>query len=321
MNRQRRSRLDALMEILESFPEGITIPFLQEHFAIDRATAYRDLQKLQERGVELIRDGQSWRLERIFWEAKPTFSKYEAVAIYLGGRLLARQSDEHNTHVVSALRKLGASLARHAPVIADFMQSAGAEVETRPSQPAYVQAFEALTEGWLTLHKVRVLYHSAQGAEPHERLFHPYFLEPMQSGNSIYVVGFDESHQAPRTFKLERILFAAVTEFTFEMPQAVMPREMFASAWGIMWGTADIEVQLRFEASAVRRLHETYWHPTQHYVPQPDGGTIFSVHIAHTLEMVPWIRGWGAQVEVLTPPDLRARFAQESQELAERYRA
>jgi len=44
------------------------------------------------------------------------------------------------------------------------------------------------------------------------------------------------------------------------------------------------------------------------------------VRVAHTLEMKPWIRGWGPDCEVLAPEELRKEVAEELAEAAKVYR-
>jgi CRISPR-associated endonuclease/helicase Cas3 len=41
--------------------------------------------------------------------------------------------------------------------------------------------------------------------------------------------------------------------------------------------------------------------------------------VAEVQEMVPWIRGWGADCEVVEPEDLRDRMAGQARRLAEAY--
>jgi len=45
------------------------------------------------------------------------------------------------------------------------------------------------------------------------------------------------------------------------------------------------------------------------------------VWVSEPLEMQPWIRSWGAQVEVLAPDWLRLRIAAELQQAAGKYAA
>ncbi len=41
--------------------------------------------------------------------------------------------------------------------------------------------------------------------------------------------------------------------------------------------------------------------------------------VAEVQEMVPWIRGWGADVEVLVPVELRETLMGETKKMAEQY--
>ncbi len=53
------------------------------------------------------------------------------------------------------------------------------------------------------------------------------------------------------------------------------------------------------------------WHSSQEIEDLPDGRLLWRAHISEPREMFPWIRGWGSDVEVLGPPDLRERMMQE----------
>ena len=64
---------------------------------------------------------------------------------------------------------------------------------------------------------------------------------------------------------------------------------------------------------------ETRWHPSQRLNGQPDGRLQMRVTISATLELVPWILGWGRHVEVVSPDDLRNLVAKEHSQAAETY--
>lgn len=67
-------------------------------------------------------------------------------------------------------------------------------------------------------------------------------------------------------------------------------------------------MKLKFAPGVTRRVKETTWHPSQKIEDLPDGGCLFTVRVGSTLEMTPWIRGWGPDVEVLEPSALRDEF-------------
>ena len=86
-----------------------------------------------------------------------------------------------------------------------------------------------------------------------------------------------------------------------------------------MWGE-ETEVKLKFSPQVTRRVKESVWHPSQTIEDLPGGGCVLIVRVGSVLEMTPWIRGWGPDVEVLEPEELRENFHRWSSELWELYR-
>jgi predicted DNA-binding transcriptional regulator YafY len=66
-------------------------------------------------------------------------------------------------------------------------------------------------------------------------------------------------------------------------------------------------------------VRERTWHPSQAIDELADGGLLFTVRVSEPREMRPWIRSWGADVEVLEPISLRDQMAEEARRLAELY--
>ena len=95
---------------------------------------------------------------------------------------------------------------------------------------------------------------------------------------------------------------------------------MLENAWGIWYSDAEpVDVVLRFSAHVAHRVRETVWHASQELIDLPSGELVWSAHISEPREMFPWIRGWGADVEVLAPAELRQRIAEETRAMAELY--
>lgn len=89
---------------------------------------------------------------------------------------------------------------------------------------------------------------------------------------------------------------------SYQLPASFDPREYLSSAWSI-W-TSDhepVDVILRFNARVARRVQETRWNRSEQVEAQPDGTLIWRAQIAEPKEMLPWIRGWGADVEGRLP--------------------
>ena len=150
-----------------------------------------------------------------------------------------------------------------------------------------------------------------------ERVIAPYALEPTDAG--VYVIGHDDAKGELRTFKLERLQTARVLQESYSIPDDFDPAAYLENSWRIMSGDQPVEVVLRFVPEAAPYVRERTWHPSQEIESPRDGGLTLRLCIAEPREMLPWIRSWGAQVEVIAPDWLREKVAEELKTAAEIY--
>lgn len=322
MIESRYERLDAIERKLAQHPQGCTSGELAHAYGVSVDTIRRDLDMLEARGTGLVKQGRRYVLDhrRSLYSIKLT--NHEVLALYLAARLLSRHSDEHNSHVVSALEKLADAVAVRSPLMARHITQAANAVRQRRVRHSYIDALETLTQGWVEGRKVRLRYLSYTKDERTERVIAPYFIEPSGMSYSCYVIGHDDLRNALRTFKVERVVDAELTDEHFVVPEDFNPQHLLASAWGVIWRDKDdIEVTLRFDESAARLVKESVWHHSQRIEDLPDGSCLFTVRVGSTIELKSWIRQWGAAVEVMSPPELRDEMIAEVCQLARLYGA
>jgi predicted DNA-binding transcriptional regulator YafY len=316
----RLERIGQIERKLVQHLKGWTTGELAHEFGVDPGTIRRDLSLLETMGTGLIKQGRRYILDHRRSLHNVKLSMNELLAIYLAVRLLSRHSDEHNPHVVGALEKLADALQAKSPLIARHIEQAATAVRSRHTRREYVEALEILTQGWAEGKKVRLRYRSYTKDETTMRTFAPYFIEPSGIGYACYVIGYDDLRGAIRTFKVERIYEAHLTDEPFTIPESFDPQRLLASAWGVIWrDEGEIEVTLRFAPTVVRRLKESSWHHSQRVEDLPDGSCLFTVRVGSTQEIKPWVRGWGAAVEVLAPPVFRQEMIEEVREMARVY--
>jgi hypothetical protein len=241
----------------------------------------------------------------------------ESLMLYLAMRRAIRQTSYVPPIMVSALEKM--TFALRQPVDNLLAASARTLHTERTADLERVQIWETLVRAWVEQTTVRVVYHSLWRDDPNIFEFQPYLFEPVVLSDGVYVVGFSLTHQSLRTLKVERILKATLTSSKFSRPDDVEVETLVRHAWGIWYGEELVEVRLRFSPQTARRVKETLWHPLQEIADLPNGGVEWRVQLAGVLELVPWIRGWGPDVEVIAPADLRERIASDAQRAASLY--
>lgn len=124
-----------------------------------------------------------------------------------------------------------------------------------------------------------------------------------------------------RTRKLDRIERAVLSDETFEIPANFDPNKLLSGAWAIWFDEADKpqSVTLRFSHFVAGRVRENRWHPSERIEDDAEGRLIWTAEVDAIQEMLPWIRGWGADCEVLEPEELRTQMMGEAARLSRLY--
>jgi CRISPR-associated endonuclease/helicase Cas3 len=325
MNRaeEKAMRLLQIEQLLWAHPEGLTRAEIARRLGVDRSVLTKYLAKghLPPSIYEDDLDGNKLKLDRSADLTKASFSLHEVMAIHIATRLLATRFDKQNPHAASALRKLGRALQRldrnvsqHLLDSADVMDE-----ESAFRDPVYLEVLEKLTVAWAAGRKVKVS-HQLPNGRVFNYILSPYFIEPYAIGQTAHVIGWREPPSALRTLKLERIRSADITHETYEIPKTFDAKTLLRDAWGIWYTEAEPQkVVLRFHPRVAPRIKESRWHVSQRLEEQADGYLMWSAQIAEPQEMLPWIRGWGADCEVVEPKELREALIGETRRMARVY--
>jgi len=320
--RDRLARLLSVASILYargSGDSGVPVSEIAGLTGMPTRTVYRDIKALEdELAMPIFQAGKGrYGIEKKYFLPPLHLSVPEAVVLFLASRLIARWSDAYDQAVVSAFTKLADLLpqpiARH--VAATMLTVGQAELNDQ-----FVRNFAHVAQAWADGRVVEFDYEPGDGETRRARV-RPYFLEPDAAGRSVYLIGFDETVGALRTYKVERIRSSTLTADRYQIPDAFDPDRFLANSWGI-WSsetTATADVRLRFDASVAHRVREVVWHRSQRLAELPDGGVELTVTVAGIIEIRPWILSWGDAVEVLDPPGLRTSVRDVVRRAAARY--
>lgn len=290
---------------------------LSRHFNVDRATIGRWIVSLESMGYTVEEDEQ----RRLYIDRRRYFthlnlSRDESVLLMIALRLLQQYLDKPNTHAVELLAKLGIAFHQGlAPQVGQYVQEMADQQRLtvpaeRPS-PDRQRILELVSEAWIDSRKLQIRYSPFRGRRDFDDVLHPYMIEPSAIGRSTYVIGFSELAGAIRVYKIERISRRPlVLDDHFDAPPHLDVRRLLNGAWGI-WFNKDEQpttVQLRFSSFVRKRVEESRWHPSERTEPDENGRLIWTAEVDEPQEMLHWIRGWGADCEVLEPQGLRQKL-------------
>ena len=313
----RGARILKIQTLLQGNPRGLTTGEIASRTGVNPRTTYRDIRALEAMNVPIFEDHGRILIDRNYFVAPVKFTLPEAMALLMGVRLMHRATDEANPDVADAFTKLAAVLP---PAVAPYVHATVRQMEARPPNPTYSRVLQTIALSWAGNRVVRIWYPGTDH-EVKARSIEPYFLEPSLIGHSSYVVARDRGIGEMRTFKLERITRAEQTGETYQIPATFDVNQYLAGAWGIFHSGEPTEVRLRFYPPAVERVRESTWHPSQQLTDAPNGAVDMTVTVTGTIEITPWILGWGDAVEVVAPRELRDKIRDIAAGMAARNRA
>jgi predicted DNA-binding transcriptional regulator YafY len=304
--RDRLARMLRVVTVLRGHPEGIRPADIAQRVGVATRTVYRDLTALEtEVGVAVWSENGLWGVvnEEFLPPLKLTLD--EAMAVVLSARLMVRYADKYDPDLAAAFEKLEnvlpAALAEHVERTLDILAQ-------HPRDAAFSEHVHRLTRAWAERRVVTLDYepaHYAPETTARQAVVRPYLIEPSLQTHALYLIGWDETRDALRTFKIERIRAVAITPRTFEPLEPGSLERALRNAWDIIADQPATRIVLRFTPTVAARVLETTWHPSQRVEVAADGSLTWQATVAGTIEIRLWILSWGDDVEVISPESLR----------------
>ena len=317
--RDRLARMTRILALLNAHPDGMKPAEIARRVDSSVRTVYRDLRSIEgELSMPLWSEGGRWGVEADAFLPPLKLTRSEAMAVVLSARLMVRYADKYDPDLASAFEKLAAVLP---PALREHVDRTLDDLSRRPADDAFNRHVRLLTQAWAERRVVALDYAPAPyapEAAPRSARVRPYLIEPSLQTHALYLIGWDETRNGMRTFKIERIRDVALTAATFEAPDAEIDG-MFERAWDIIADQDPIEVVLRFAPAVASRVREARWHPSETVAEEGDGSLTWRATVAGPIEIRLWILQWGDNVEVVAPPDLREDVAATLVRAAARY--
>ena len=315
MSDNTRQRLRDLIALLRNHPAGLGAAEMAEMLNVTRQTIYKDIDRLSFDGIPIYEENHRFYLDAQYLN-EIQLSLAQTWFMYLPLRRIVR-ADLHRYPLVRSLLHQVAVLFD--PELADQLVPDTTEIDETAADPI----FRDLVYCWHKQRHVELRYLRPNADRPSKLVVAPWWFEPAVWSDAFYLIcGLkkpDGSHE-PLTLKLDRIQSVQILDLPFERPIGREITTRLEETWGIWVGEEEpVQVTLRFHNRQYQRLKETRWHPTERVSLDQEGSVIWQAHVSEPHEMLPWIRGWGADVEVLAPDYIREQIASEAETTARLY--
>jgi len=310
MSISRIYRVLRLITILQG-GRGYTASELAEELEVSRRTIFRDLNMLEMAHIPYYFDGNKggYRISRHFFLPPINLTLTEALAmLMLTGRMRSTSKLPLLSAGAKAAMKLETALPvpirRHIGNVIDKLSFSLGPISRHEGTDGQFNSLANAVAERLVCKIVYLSYHESQQITTSIRPLKLAFMS-----RAWYLIAYSTKHREIRTFKLSRIKKLIVTKATFDKPADVDLDEYFGQAWSMIPEGTIHDIHLRFSPMVAGNVAEIQWHGSQSVDWRDDGTIDFRVKVDGLREITWWILGYGDQVEVIRPKELRAKIA------------
>lgn len=305
----RPERLFYIMQFLTNH-DTVNASELANHCQATKRTIYRDIHFLQSQGHEIQtqgREGYKLLIPNMQVRSKLTEDEWLSLTLYpLLSAGIASSDHPYHRHYKTGLEKVMRLASGGAPNPA-FAERIRLHARTQDTFQAKVMPamITAISENRC----IDVRYYAMHRSEWSERRLEPYYLVPREG--HLYLVAFCRLRNDIRVFRLNRFEEVHVTDAPFTIPPDFSIDAFLKKRWSIMEEEEPVDITVRFSPDAARYVDEEEFYVETKKYNETDGTLTLTVTVGSRQEFLRWMRSFGPDAEVLSPPSLRQTLAAE----------
>ena len=309
IGRAQLARLFRLVVILQSerFPNARE---LSERCEVSRRTTYRDLELLAAAGVPVLyrAERQGYQLAKGFFLRPPEITETEALAILVLSR---KWSCGDGLGLLGDAREGALKVVQGLPAEVRDRVLAATEPFLPPDsvadhRPERKEVHEAILDSLWRQRQLRLWYRDAASLVDECTKFGVYRV--VLHDRQWFIVGRSSLVRRIEVIGVPSVDRAVVTDDKYAIPPRFNLQRYMGRAWGVERSERRYRVWLRFSPRAALRVRDAVWHDSQRSEHRPDGGTDLHFEVDGLDEILHWVVGFGGEVEVLAPPELRGQL-------------
>jgi len=313
----RLARLYYVEHLLFQKRYGWTLDEIAAKCDVNTRTTRRDIKALEDAGVPVYQNEVKWCVNQDYYLPPVRFSRSEAMSIFLASRLMLHYANRSDPYMKSTFYKLNCVVP--SPLKEQILNTIE-WMEKLPKNDTLVRNIESLAESWTTQRTVKINYQTYGESKPKYRDVDPYFIQPTDASHASYLIAYCHLNKEVRVFKIARIKSLEITNKKYKIPDAFNADEYLAPAWGVVAGGEAETVKLSFSPSIAQIFQESIYHPSQIVTSGKDGSLLVTLKVVPGVELLGWIMGWGENVEVLEPKELKDQVKATIKAMAKLYK-
>lgn len=311
----QRQQLERIFEIDRQIRAGLypKAEDIAAKFECGRRVIFNDREFMVERlgaPIEFDREKGGWYYTDSTWVLPNTMvNEGELLAFLLSIEVAQRHlGSTLESSLQSAIEKIAKSVKGPVAVDLEHLRSyysVAEPITSATNEQALLDLYQAAQEQ----RQVRMNYYTNSRGEWNVRTVNPHHL--YYENDSWYLFAFDHMRGEMRNFHLGRIDRWEVLSERFERKSGFSVEDWMGQAFRGIRGGEPVGVAIWFDEYQARWIRERNW-PEGHEITELPAGDLVLRFETGGLEGVKmWVMQFGAQAEVLEPPELRQSVADE----------
>jgi CRISPR-associated endonuclease/helicase Cas3 len=293
-----------------------------EHTSINHRKILRDIEdlRLQEHVIDSPTPERQPKYRLVSSPAR-AMQPAEALAAHVALRLLYHHTPNPPNSYLDALEKISNTMPE------DLRNIAGHSLRPAKNNDKKFGNFEPIANCWTRRHAIAFDYlaMTTRSNIVHRIELEVYFVEASRSNFELYVIGRRRNHEPNevRTYMMRLMNNVTDLKIPYHIPEDFNPQQYLSNAWGVIGDRNPIIVRLKFNVN-VKRWLERDFPGVQKREYDECGNLILTIQTGANndgkpVELMSWIRGWGANVEILEPKSLKNEWLAEARALIEKF--
>jgi len=289
---------------------------LAEECGVTERSIYRDMIALSEANVPIYYDnGYKLASGNFLPPLNFDFDEYHCLKLALESSPLTK-TEKYQAPLRRIKAKVEAGLSDSVRKKQRFTpETTHIEIATSAAQEKGEKFYGVIEEAITSWQCLELEYDSIQSGVT-KRVVEPYFI--IFRGRAFYFVAFCRLRREIRTFRVDRVLQLRMLDERFNKRDDVTPETYFEGSWQLFSGKP-VEVVVRFRGAAARVVLSGKHHLSESIERISENEVLYKVVTRGFEEIQRWLLGFGADAEVLSPPQLQKNLARIGQYLSSTY--
>jgi len=313
-------RLLRILLIFSRRPAKIKAKEIAQDIEISVRQVYRDIDCLKLAGIPIYSDRSGFTLMPDFFMPKISLEVPEILTLFLlCSSIKAQKGTPYCDLLASACDKILNALPENikkAFITEDYDAIVDFGLDAKIDYKKIDDIFKLIYDATLANKSLRLKYYSMETKKLTSRVVDPYAFK--FNFGIWYLIGFCHLRSEIRTFRVDRIRKVEVLDKNFKIPSGFDIDDYFKESWAILKGQKT-KVKLKFSKEIADFVSECIWHPSQKLSKNKDGSLTAEFEIEGLSEIKIWVLGFGANVEVLEPKELRGELKETAAKIQKIY--